>query len=83
VYVTSNFLRYPLLVRELLRQTEKTHKDYPNLEKAAERIESVVALVNEATDALDKKEKVVNIQNRIESTLVSFFAFHDNYQFQF
>ncbi|KAJ3412174.1 cytochrome c oxidase subunit 1 [Chytridiales sp. JEL 0842] len=61
--------KYPLLMRELLKHTEKSHKDYPALEIATERIEAVVGLVNEATDALDKKEKVAAIMSRIESTL--------------
>ncbi|KAJ3100459.1 Myosin 10A, isoform D [Phlyctochytrium planicorne] len=59
--------KYPLLLRELLRYCDKSHKDFANLTLAAEKIEAVVALVNEATQALDRKEKLISLQTRIES----------------
>ncbi|KAI8854077.1 hypothetical protein BC829DRAFT_381244 [Chytridium lagenaria] len=43
--------KYPLLLRELLKY----------------KIEAVVALVNEATNALDKKERLSALQSKIES----------------
>ncbi|KAJ3216933.1 Myosin 10A, isoform D [Dinochytrium kinnereticum] len=59
--------KYPLLLRELLKYVDKGHKDYLNLTVAAEKIEAVVALVNEATQALDRKERLHALQAKIES----------------
>ncbi|KAJ1562854.1 cytochrome c oxidase subunit 1 [Nowakowskiella sp. JEL0078] len=58
--------KYPLLLRELIKYTDKTSKDYENLAKAAESIEAVVAMVNEATRALGEKEKIISLQSKID-----------------
>ncbi|KAJ1560079.1 Myosin 10A, isoform D, partial [Cladochytrium tenue] len=55
---------YPLLLRELLKNTEKDHKDHSFVEKAAEKIEAIVIKVNEATQALDR---IMAIQSKIDS----------------
>jgi len=60
--------KYPLLLKELLRHTEKSHKDYPNLLIAAEKIDAVVKVANEATALLGERERIASIQNKIEST---------------
>ncbi|KAI9343518.1 hypothetical protein BDR26DRAFT_858236 [Obelidium mucronatum] len=59
--------KYPLLLRELLKHTVKTSIDYPELEKALENMESLAAKVNEATQALEKKERLASLLSRIES----------------
>ncbi|KAI9343309.1 Dbl homology domain-containing protein [Zopfochytrium polystomum] len=61
--------KYPLLLRELLKNTDKMHKDYAHVEKAIELVGAVVTLVNEATDALDKREKILSIQSKIDSVI--------------
>ncbi|KAI8621585.1 hypothetical protein BC830DRAFT_1076995 [Chytriomyces sp. MP71] len=61
--------KYPLLLRELIKHTPKTMRDYAGLEKATEKMESIAAKVNEATQALDKKEKVISLLSKIESSI--------------
>ncbi|KAJ3147135.1 Myosin 10A, isoform D [Irineochytrium annulatum] len=60
--------KYPLLMRELLKYTDKAHKDYSTLMLATEKIEAVVTLVNEATQALDRKERLITIASRLEAS---------------
>ncbi|KAJ3234247.1 cytochrome c oxidase subunit 1 [Chytriomyces hyalinus] len=67
--------KYPLLLRELIKHTSKTMPDYSGLEKASEKMESIAAKVNEATQALDKKEKVISLLSKIESSIP--LPFHD------
>ncbi|KAJ3237114.1 cytochrome c oxidase subunit 1, partial [Chytriomyces hyalinus] len=67
--------KYPLLLRELIKHTPKTMPDYPGLEKASEKMESIAVKVNEATQALDKKEKVISLLSKIESSIP--LPFHD------
>ncbi|KAJ3091674.1 Myosin 10A, isoform D [Quaeritorhiza haematococci] len=59
--------KYPLLIKELTKHTDKAHKDYASLEAAMEKIEAVVALVNESTRVLGERDKLVALQGRIES----------------
>ncbi|KAJ3026898.1 UNVERIFIED_CONTAM: cytochrome c oxidase subunit 1 [Siphonaria sp. JEL0065] len=67
--------KYPLLLRELLKHSAKTMPDYPELEKALESMESLAAKVNEATQALEKKERLAALLSRIESSVP--LPFHD------
>ncbi|ORY43651.1 hypothetical protein BCR33DRAFT_245541 [Rhizoclosmatium globosum] len=60
--------RYPLLLRELMKHTPKTMADYPELEKALEKMESLATRVNEASQALEKKERLASLLSRIESS---------------
>jgi len=55
--------KYPLLIREILKQTDQKHKDYSNLEQAFDKIEMVVTIVNEATRQAEDVQKMLNIQN--------------------
>ncbi|TPX45095.1 hypothetical protein SeLEV6574_g04083 [Synchytrium endobioticum] len=59
--------KYPLLLKELLRHTDKANKDHMNLTIAQEKVEAVVALVNEGTRAFGEREKMVALQSRIDS----------------
>lgn len=60
--------KYPLLLKELLRHTEKTHKDYANLQLASEKIDSVVKVANEATAILGERDRLASIQAKIDSS---------------
>ncbi|KAJ3293191.1 cytochrome c oxidase subunit 1 [Rhizoclosmatium sp. JEL0117] len=60
--------KYPLLLRELMKHTPKTMADYPELEKALEKMESLATRVNEASQALEKKERLASLLSRIESS---------------
>jgi hypothetical protein len=60
--------KYPLLLRELLKYTEKDHKDHANLIIASDKIDAVVKVANEATAVLGERDRLTYIQNKIEST---------------
>ncbi|KAJ3225233.1 Myosin 10A, isoform D [Clydaea vesicula] len=59
--------KYPLLLKELLRHTEKTHKDHPNLLIAAEKIEAVVKVANEATRLLGERDRIISLQGKLDA----------------
>ncbi|KAI8926331.1 hypothetical protein BC831DRAFT_456795 [Entophlyctis helioformis] len=68
--------KYPLLIRELERHTEKAGNtaDQANLRNAAEKIEAVVMLVNEATRHAEERQRVLNLEASIESPVPLGFA---------
>ncbi|KNC98059.1 uncharacterized protein SPPG_06473 [Spizellomyces punctatus DAOM BR117] len=59
--------KYPLLIRELQKHTDKLSKDTISLNLAMTKIESVVALVNEYTRQLGERERIAALQGRIDS----------------
>ncbi|KAJ3283334.1 cytochrome c oxidase subunit 1, partial [Blyttiomyces sp. JEL0837] len=59
--------KYPLLIRELLKNTDKSVNEYRILEQAMQKIEAVVTLVNEATSVLDRKERVQSLLSKLDS----------------
>jgi len=59
--------KYPLLLRDLLRHTEETHPDYNDLKLALGKIEEVVAYVNERKRLAENLQKILDVQNLIES----------------
>ena len=58
--------RYPLLLREILKYTDKQHKDYSNILLATEKIDAVVKVANEATRVIGERDRITAIQGRIE-----------------
>ena len=38
--------RYNLLLKELLKKTEKTHPDYKNIDKAMKKIDNIVKSID-------------------------------------
>lgn len=54
--------RYAMLIRELIKYTDKDHPDYGNLDKALKNIEEVTAYLNE------KKREAVYMQQLVEAT---------------
>jgi hypothetical protein len=66
--------KYPLLIRELERFSEKAGntKDKELLRLAAVEIEKVVTLVNEATRNAEEKERIRSLGSLIESPAVIF-----------
>ena len=60
--------KYPLLLRELIKHTPADHKDRPLLEQAMVRIEHVVAAINEKTRAVGERDKLVEVQGRIDAS---------------
>jgi hypothetical protein len=66
--------KYPLLIREMERNSQKANatKDLENLAKAAIDIGAVVTSVNEATRAAEEKQRIVDIEKTIVSEDVFF-----------
>ncbi|KAI9100569.1 hypothetical protein DFS34DRAFT_648488 [Phlyctochytrium arcticum] len=59
--------KYPLLIRELQKHTDKLSKDTISLNLAMTKIESVVTLVNEYTRQLGERDRLMALQGRIDS----------------
>ncbi|KCV71332.1 hypothetical protein H696_02277 [Fonticula alba] len=57
--------KYPLLIREIIRHTPADHPDHPNLERAFQKIETVVTIVNEATRQAEGVHKMLYLRSRI------------------
>ena len=58
--------KYPLLIREILKFTDETHKDHEGLEKAFNIIQVIVQIVNEATKEEAHFRRILEIQKSIE-----------------
>jgi hypothetical protein len=65
--------KYPLLLRELIKNTPEEHPDYRNLINAQKQIEDVVTYVNEGRRSAENQQKIVEIQDSfdVELQLVS------------
>jgi len=61
--------KYPLFLRELLKNTPSTHPDYEKLIDAKERIEKVVEAVNEGKKIFEAQQKVLEIQSNIDGVV--------------
>eukprot|EP01137_Pigoraptor_chileana_P009051 Opistho-2@56727 len=59
--------KYPLLIREILRHTTPDKPDHQALTKALTKIETVVAIVNEAGRAAEGTKKMLDIQARLKT----------------
>ncbi|KAH6599748.1 hypothetical protein BASA50_002773 [Batrachochytrium salamandrivorans] len=68
--------KYPLLLRELEKHTERAGNtvDNANLRLAAEKIEAVVMLVNEATRHAEERQRILLLETHIESPIPLGFA---------
>lgn len=55
--------KYPLLLKELLRETSETHADYLALERSYNRLAEVVAEINEKKRQSENLVKLIEIQN--------------------
>ncbi|KAI8847552.1 Dbl homology domain-containing protein [Chytridium lagenaria] len=63
--------KYPLFLRELIKNTESDHPDSANLIKALLKIETVVTIVNEGARQAEGVHKMLELQNRfVQSTLL-------------
>eukprot|EP01102_Stenamoeba_stenopodia_P002108 TRINITY_DN11872_c0_g1_i1.p1 TRINITY_DN11872_c0_g1~~TRINITY_DN11872_c0_g1_i1.p1 ORF type:complete len:1388 (+),score=341.30 TRINITY_DN11872_c0_g1_i1:151-4314(+) len=58
--------KYPLLFRDLLRNTADDHPDFAPVTSALTQIEAVVDYVNEAKRTAEQLQKIVDIQSCIE-----------------
>jgi len=60
--------KYPLLLKDLLNHTKEDHPDYDNLVQALPKINTVVEYVNERKRLAENLQKIMDVQNQIEST---------------
>ncbi|OUM66294.1 hypothetical protein PIROE2DRAFT_59475 [Piromyces sp. E2] len=56
--------KYPLLLRELIKYTDESNKDYANLIKAYARLETVVTVVNGASKEAEAAHYLIAFQSR-------------------
>ncbi|KAJ3045784.1 cytochrome c oxidase subunit 1 [Rhizophlyctis rosea] len=61
--------KYPLLIRELQKHTDKLSKDTISLNLAMEKIEAVVSEVNEGTRQLGERERLTTLEKKIETPM--------------
>ncbi|KAJ3103434.1 hypothetical protein HDU97_010180 [Phlyctochytrium planicorne] len=54
--------KYPLLLKEILKHTEESHRDYTVLKEAMERLQGIIAQVNDGARAAEGVRKIVEIQ---------------------
>lgn len=59
--------KYPLLLRDLLKNTLTDHEDYDNLVNALAKITEVVDYVNEKKRLAENLQKIIDVQSQIES----------------
>eukprot|EP00004_Rigifila_ramosa_P014252 TRINITY_DN3226_c0_g1_i1.p1 TRINITY_DN3226_c0_g1~~TRINITY_DN3226_c0_g1_i1.p1 ORF type:complete len:1093 (-),score=213.52 TRINITY_DN3226_c0_g1_i1:21-3056(-) len=59
--------KYPLLLQELIRQTEESHPERPSLLEALSKVNSVAEYVNERSRDVASREQVNEIQSFIEN----------------
>eukprot|EP01094_Clydonella_sp_ATCC50884_P015859 TRINITY_DN2652_c1_g2_i1.p1 TRINITY_DN2652_c1_g2~~TRINITY_DN2652_c1_g2_i1.p1 ORF type:complete len:627 (+),score=159.62 TRINITY_DN2652_c1_g2_i1:1-1881(+) len=57
--------KYPLLLRDLIKNTAETHPDWDNLQQAFEKIETVVDYVNERKRLAENLQRTMDIQTNI------------------
>jgi hypothetical protein len=56
--------KYPLLIKEMIKNTPKEHSDLVNLNRAMERMQNGVATINECAKKLGGMKPVSDVQNR-------------------
>ena len=58
--------KYPLLIKELLKQTSKTHQDYKSLSMALEQLEATVNLINDRKREIETRREVSQILSKLD-----------------
>lgn len=61
--------KYPLLIKEIIKNTDPQHPDYENLQKALLKIETVVTIVNEGARKAESVHKMLEIQGKLTSKM--------------
>ena len=59
--------KYPLLIREIIKNTDAEHPDRKNLEMASVKIDTVVTIVNEAARKTESIYRMLQIQATISN----------------
>eukprot|EP01102_Stenamoeba_stenopodia_P004227 TRINITY_DN144_c0_g2_i2.p1 TRINITY_DN144_c0_g2~~TRINITY_DN144_c0_g2_i2.p1 ORF type:complete len:843 (+),score=245.61 TRINITY_DN144_c0_g2_i2:618-3146(+) len=58
--------KYPLLLRELLKNTDPSHPDFKHLERAAEHLQVILSGINENARKVENTSKVHEIRERLD-----------------
>uniref|UniRef100_W5M0B2 Phosphatidylinositol-3,4,5-trisphosphate dependent Rac exchange factor 1 n=1 Tax=Lepisosteus oculatus TaxID=7918 RepID=W5M0B2_LEPOC len=58
--------KYPLLLKELLKRTPKSHADHPAVEQALQAMKTVCSDINETKRQMEKLEALEQLQSHIE-----------------
>ncbi|KAL6052950.1 Rho guanine nucleotide exchange factor (GEF) 17, variant 3 [Balamuthia mandrillaris] len=66
IHPLQRICKYPLLLKELLKNTPEDHPDHKDLKEALERISEVVDLINERTRQVKNVADVTEIENSIQ-----------------
>jgi len=56
--------KYPLLLREIIKNTDEDHPDYKNLVSALFKIETVITIINDAAKQTEGVHKLLELQQR-------------------
>ncbi|ORY56212.1 Dbl homology domain-containing protein [Neocallimastix californiae] len=56
--------KYPLLLKELLKYTDESNKDYENLKNGYEKLQTVVNVVNGASKVVEAVYSLIELQSR-------------------
>ena len=65
--------KYPLLIRELLKNTHEDHIDYKHVGEALKRISAVVDFINEKRRQVEQQQRLQSILLRLEFNDVIYF----------
>ncbi|EGG17431.1 pleckstrin domain-containing protein [Cavenderia fasciculata] len=60
--------KYPLLIRELIKNSDEKHPDLPSLEGAYAKIQAVVLLVNESKRKAEVQQQMWKIHEQLETS---------------
>eukprot|EP01119_Soliformovum_irregulare_P017773 TRINITY_DN5333_c0_g1_i1.p1 TRINITY_DN5333_c0_g1~~TRINITY_DN5333_c0_g1_i1.p1 ORF type:complete len:638 (+),score=152.97 TRINITY_DN5333_c0_g1_i1:96-2009(+) len=69
-------LQYPLLLRELLKATPENHPDYPNMQRALDKISTEADAINKNKAGSDNLKKMISIRDSIDG--LKGFKFMEN-----
>ncbi|KAJ3147126.1 Rho guanine nucleotide exchange factor 4 [Geranomyces michiganensis] len=61
--------KYPLLIREAMKNTDPSHQDYALLQSALLKIETVVTIVNEGARQAENVKEMLEIQSRFTTKI--------------
>ncbi|KAJ3276081.1 Myosin 10A, isoform D [Terramyces sp. JEL0728] len=61
--------KYPLLIREMIKNTPPDHSDLISINKAMERMQNCVATINECARKLNGMKPMIEVQNRFSEKI--------------
>lgn len=62
----QRILKYPLLLKELAKNTPQEHPDHQNILQALEKLQKETQNINTNKAGADNMQKMIQIQNAIE-----------------